>query len=220
MYYKEYPDDSWPFQYGVALLWILDILHVVISIHALYFYLVESFGNYLQVLTIIWSFRVGLFFYFFSVVDEHPELIPTAAAAHSQYANSRRRSRVCPSGLILELSERLTQRLYSLYALRVWKFGRHFHKVLPLSIFLAVVACLGAGIYGTYEMYTISTYLDIPSIRTAIYVVFSTAVAADFFIATTMCYYLHRGRSMTGFSSTTKIIVGLMRFAVMSGLTM
>ncbi|KAK0442667.1 hypothetical protein EV421DRAFT_1808283 [Armillaria borealis] len=34
-----------------------------------------------------------------------------------------------------------------------------------------------------------------------------------------MCYYLHRGRSMAGVSSTTKIIVELMRFAVMSGLT-
>lgn len=64
--------------------------------------------------------------------------------------------------------------------------------------------------------YTLSSYLEISRIsvgfdsfllnillltgsyasQTAIYVVFSTAVAADFCIAATMCYYLHRGRSM------------------------
>ncbi|KAK0488405.1 hypothetical protein IW261DRAFT_133 [Armillaria novae-zelandiae] len=68
-------------------------------------------------------------------------------------------------------------------------------------------------------MYTLSSYLDILRIRTAVYVVFSTDVLADFFIAATTCYYLHKGGTMTGFSSTTKVIVSLMRFAVMSGLT-
>ncbi|KAK0216614.1 hypothetical protein EDD85DRAFT_431864 [Armillaria nabsnona] len=33
-----------------------------------------------------------------------------------------------------------------------------------------------------------------------------------------MCYYLDKGTSMTSFSNTTKIIVGLMRLAVISGL--
>ncbi|PBK91923.1 hypothetical protein ARMGADRAFT_866699, partial [Armillaria gallica] len=54
IYYKEYPNDSWLFRYGVSKELILDTLHVAISTHALYFYLVESFGNYLQVLEIIW----------------------------------------------------------------------------------------------------------------------------------------------------------------------
>ncbi|KAK0216618.1 hypothetical protein EDD85DRAFT_869657 [Armillaria nabsnona] len=180
VYYKEYPDDSWLFRYGVALLWILDTFHVAISTHALYFYLVESFGNYIQVLKIIWSFQLQLVVNMLIVVG-----------------------------------------VQGLYAVRIWKFGRNYHKVLPWLIFLAVAACLGAGMYGAYEMYTLSSYLEISRISTAIYVVFSTAVAADFCIAATMCYYLHRGRSMARSSttSTTKIIVGLMRFAVMSGLT-
>ncbi|KAK0207372.1 hypothetical protein IW262DRAFT_663352 [Armillaria fumosa] len=178
IYYKGYPNDSWHFRYGVAFLWVLDTLHVALSTHALYFYLVQSFGNYLHMLKIIWSFRLQLIVNILIIIG-----------------------------------------VQGLYAVRVWKFGRNFHKVLPWFIFLAVAACLGAGIYGTYEMYTLSSYLQISKIKTAIYVVFSTDVAADFFIAATMCYYLHKGREMTGFSSTTKVIVGLMRFAVMSGLT-
>ncbi|KAK0220665.1 hypothetical protein IW262DRAFT_1041830 [Armillaria fumosa] len=177
IYYKGYPNDSWHFRYGVAFLWVLDTLHIALSTHVLYFHLVQSSGNYLHMLKIIWSFRLQL------IVN------------------------------IL-----ITVGVQGLYAVRVWKFGRNFHKVLPWFIFLAVAACLGAAIYSIYETYTLSSYLQISKIKTAVYVVFSTDVAADFFIAATMCYYLHKGREMTGFSSTTKVIVGLMRFAVMSGL--
>ncbi|PBK91918.1 hypothetical protein ARMGADRAFT_192765 [Armillaria gallica] len=67
--------------------------------------------------------------------------------------------------------------------------------------------------------YTVSSPFGIPTISTSIYVVFSTLAGADFFIAATMCYYLDKGTSMTSFSNTTKMIVGLMRLAVISGLT-
>ncbi|PBK91783.1 hypothetical protein ARMGADRAFT_1081203 [Armillaria gallica] len=40
---------------------------------------------------------------------------------------------------------------------------------------------------------------------------------ADFIIAGTMCFYLRKGRSMTSFTSTTKIIKGIMRLVVISG---
>ncbi|KAK0184957.1 hypothetical protein F5146DRAFT_1125345, partial [Armillaria mellea] len=190
IYYKECSKDSWPFRYGVALLWyaqhvILDTFHVAISTHALYFYLVQSFGNYIQVVKIIWSFRLQL------VVNT----------------------------LIVVVVQ-------GLYAVRIWKFGRYFHKVLSWFIFLAVAACLGEisvvimneHLNATSKAPECVTLVTSYASQTAIYVVFSTAVAADFFIAATMCYYLHRGRSMA-LCSTTKIIVGLMRFAMMSGLT-
>ncbi|KAG7443423.1 uncharacterized protein BT62DRAFT_331033 [Guyanagaster necrorhizus] len=62
IYYKLNPDDPWIFRYGIALLWILDTLHVALSTHALYFYLIQSFGNYIALLSkIIWSFPVTVF---------------------------------------------------------------------------------------------------------------------------------------------------------------
>ncbi|PBK85006.1 hypothetical protein ARMGADRAFT_1087914 [Armillaria gallica] len=30
-----------------------------------------------------------------------------------------------------------------IYAIRLWKLGRHFHKILPWSVFLAVAASFG-----------------------------------------------------------------------------
>ncbi|KAK0488408.1 hypothetical protein IW261DRAFT_347013 [Armillaria novae-zelandiae] len=177
MYYKRYPDDPWLFRYSVAMLWTLDTLHVAISTHALYFYLIESFGNYLPLFGIIWSFPLQLLVNMLIVVG-----------------------------------------VQALYAVRIWKLGLKFGMVLPWLIFLAVGASLGTGIYVIYDTYTISSFFDLPTISTSIYIVFSTLAAADFFIATTMCYYLHKGRSMTGFSGTLKIIVGLMRLVVISGL--
>ncbi|PBK91967.1 hypothetical protein ARMGADRAFT_1166122 [Armillaria gallica] len=177
IYYKQYPNDLWLFRYSVAILWILDTLHVAISTHALYFYMIESFGNYLPLFGIIWSFPLQLLVNMLIVVG-----------------------------------------VQALYAVRIWKLGLKFDMVLPWLIFLAVAASFGTGVYVIYDTYTLSSFFDIPTISTSIYIVFSTLAGADFFIAATMCYYLHKGRSMTGFSGTLKIIVGLMRLVVISGL--
>ncbi|KAK0207353.1 hypothetical protein IW262DRAFT_660514 [Armillaria fumosa] len=51
IYYKLNPNDPWIFRYSVALLLIFDALHVALSTHGLYFYLIQSFGNYLALLS-------------------------------------------------------------------------------------------------------------------------------------------------------------------------
>ncbi|KAK0457288.1 uncharacterized protein EV420DRAFT_517571 [Desarmillaria tabescens] len=178
VYYKQNPNDPWLFRYGVVSLWILDTLQVALSTHALYFYLIKSFGNYFALLRVIWSF-------------------PLQFLANMLI--------VCG--------------VQALYAVRIWKLGRHFHMVLPWFIFLAVAATFGTGLYVMYDTYTLTSFttLEIATIRTSIYAVFSTMAGADFVIAGTMCFYLHKGRSMTSFSSTIKIIGGLMRLVVISG---
>ncbi|KAK0184990.1 hypothetical protein F5146DRAFT_1144644 [Armillaria mellea] len=60
IYYKQNSNDPCLFRYAVALLWMLDTLHVALTTHALYFYLIESFGRYLSLFTIIWSFPLQL----------------------------------------------------------------------------------------------------------------------------------------------------------------
>ncbi|KAK0216605.1 hypothetical protein EDD85DRAFT_1029642 [Armillaria nabsnona] len=83
VYYKINPNDPWIFRYSVrnskpshltsahlsyvvtpvqvALLLILDTLHVALGTHALYFYLIKSFGNHLVLLSkFIWSFLLQL----------------------------------------------------------------------------------------------------------------------------------------------------------------
>ncbi|KAK0184961.1 hypothetical protein F5146DRAFT_1144608 [Armillaria mellea] len=87
IYYKQYPNDPWIFRYGVAGLWILDILHVILSTHALYFYMVESFGNDLALFSIIWSFPVP--FFPASSICERLKFILSVAAAPGWYVNRR-----------------------------------------------------------------------------------------------------------------------------------
>ncbi|KAK0226849.1 hypothetical protein EDD85DRAFT_795166 [Armillaria nabsnona] len=45
IYYKKYPHDWWVYRYCVGVLWVLDSLHVTFSTHAMYHYLVDSFGE-------------------------------------------------------------------------------------------------------------------------------------------------------------------------------
>ncbi|KAK0482973.1 hypothetical protein EDD18DRAFT_757975 [Armillaria luteobubalina] len=60
LYYKRYSDDWWFYRYSVAVLWVFDTLHVILSTHALYFYLIESFGDYLGLIKIVWSFQLDV----------------------------------------------------------------------------------------------------------------------------------------------------------------
>ncbi|KAK0185037.1 hypothetical protein F5146DRAFT_1144750 [Armillaria mellea] len=163
----------------VALLWILDTLQVALIVHALYFYLIKSFGDSAALLRIIWNVPL--------------QLLTTML---------------------------IISGVQALYAVRIWKLGRHFHVVLPWFIFLALAVTFGTGVYVMYDTYTLATFttLEISTIKVSIYTVSSTMAGADFIIAGTMCFLLHKGRSMTNFSSTTRIIKGLMRLVVMSGI--
>ncbi|KAK0471436.1 hypothetical protein IW261DRAFT_1612036 [Armillaria novae-zelandiae] len=62
IYYKNYPDDWWVYKYSVASLWILDTLHVALSTHALYYYLIDLFGNFIAIYNIVWSFKLQILF--------------------------------------------------------------------------------------------------------------------------------------------------------------
>ncbi|KAK0442498.1 uncharacterized protein EV420DRAFT_1768817 [Desarmillaria tabescens] len=104
------------------------------------------------------------------------------------------------------------------YTFRIWKRGRHFHRILPWFVVLNVVVALGTGIFSVYDAYSISSFLSIPSIKASICSVFVMAAISDFIIAFSMCYYLHKGREASAFSSTSAMILGLMRLVVISGL--
>ncbi|PBK71178.1 hypothetical protein ARMSODRAFT_954945 [Armillaria solidipes] len=105
-----------------------------------------------------------------------------------------------------------------LYAIRLWKLGRHFHKILPWFVFLAVAASLGTGIFMVYAIYKAPNFSNISSTQAAIYAVFVTVAISDFVIALMMCYYLQKSRAATNFSTTASLLLNLMRLVVVSGL--
>ncbi|KAK0187530.1 hypothetical protein F5146DRAFT_713046 [Armillaria mellea] len=178
IYYRRYPND-WPlFRYSVALLWVLDALHVVLSTQALYYYLIDMYGELLGALgNNTWSMK-------------------------------------------LQLAVNVTTIVYvqGLYATRLWKLGRHFHKILPWFVFLAVAASLGSGIFVTYEIYMTPNFAAIYTVKKSLYTFFSTIVVTDLIIALMMCYYLRKSGGDTVFSSTAAIILKLIRLILVSGL--
>ncbi|KDR65830.1 hypothetical protein GALMADRAFT_148324 [Galerina marginata CBS 339.88] len=57
-YYHTYPNDSHLHKCSVAILWILDALHLILVVHAIYTYAVTGFGNIFGLLEITWSLKL------------------------------------------------------------------------------------------------------------------------------------------------------------------
>ncbi|KAK0482966.1 hypothetical protein EDD18DRAFT_757576 [Armillaria luteobubalina] len=177
IYYKKFPHDPWYYRYSVAALWILDMLHVALNTHAIYFYLVDSFGNYLALDSVIWSFKLQVLINVIIVVG-----------------------------------------VQSLYAVRLWKLGHHFHRVIPWFIVLVIVGGCATGIAMTYDTYQLSHVSSIPTISKTVDGTFATSTSVDFIISGAMFYYLHKSTTITQFESTITLILSLMRVVVISGL--
>ncbi|KAK0229414.1 hypothetical protein EDD85DRAFT_128243 [Armillaria nabsnona] len=166
IYYKKFPHDPWYYRYSVAALWILDMLHVALNTHAIYFYLIDSFGNYLALDRVIWSFKLQVLINVIIVVG-----------------------------------------VQSLYAVRLWKLGHHFHRVIPWFI-----------VPMTYDAYKLPHVSSLPSISKTVDGTFATSTSVDFIISGAMFYYLHKSTTITKFESTITLILSLMRVVVISGL--
>ncbi|KAK0457533.1 uncharacterized protein EV420DRAFT_1643863 [Desarmillaria tabescens] len=189
IYYKKYPNDWWVCRYSVALLWIFDALHVAFTTHALYFFLIDMFGDLEGALVhSVWSFRVQIAINVLIVIY-----------------------------------------VQGLYAVRLWKLGRHFHQIFPWFASLAVAASLGAGICKSLHVlrpfgiiipdrFAVPSFFSISAMKTSIYTAFVTLATTDFVIAFMMCYYLHKSRAATNFSTTASLLLNLMRLVLVSGL--
>ncbi|PBK85021.1 hypothetical protein ARMGADRAFT_1169771 [Armillaria gallica] len=125
-----------------------------------------------------------------------------------------------------------------IYAIRLWKLGRHFHKIVPWSVFIAVAASFGntihllstispaytalllsgSAIHLSYEIYVMRNLVSISMVNASIYTFYSIIITADLIIALMMCYYLHKSRKGMHFSSMADLLLGLMRLVLVSGL--
>ncbi|KAF9039697.1 hypothetical protein BDZ89DRAFT_373631 [Hymenopellis radicata] len=56
MYFHNYPKDSHWNKISVAVLWILDTLHLTLTIHAMYTYIVDE--SHTQIIHIVWSMKL------------------------------------------------------------------------------------------------------------------------------------------------------------------
>ncbi|KIM82112.1 hypothetical protein PILCRDRAFT_485190 [Piloderma croceum F 1598] len=59
-YFVRYPRDWRVYKISVGALWILDCLHIALSIHFGYYYLITTFGNPLSLSFVVWSQKAQL----------------------------------------------------------------------------------------------------------------------------------------------------------------
>jgi len=60
LYLKSYPDDRLFQKRAVAVLWLLDTLHMALTIIEVWHYLIDSVGNYAALLDITWSYKLQI----------------------------------------------------------------------------------------------------------------------------------------------------------------
>ncbi|KIM37530.1 hypothetical protein M413DRAFT_448350 [Hebeloma cylindrosporum] len=103
----------------------------------------------------------------------------------------------------------------ALYALRIWKLGRHYSTVWPAVVAFIVAGGWGLGFTLVAKTYEATNFTNLDKMSGVVYATYSTATAIDFIIAFTMCYYLYRSRS--SFSGTNNKIVIVMRYVLITG---
>ncbi|KAK0471879.1 hypothetical protein IW261DRAFT_1571572 [Armillaria novae-zelandiae] len=194
IYYKRYPNDWWLSRYSVALLWVLDTLHVVFSTHALYFYLIDMFGDL------------------------------SGALVHSVcVCGSNNKLAKMPSYIQAQSGINVVIVIYvlGLYAIQLWK-RRHFHKVLSWFVFFTTAASLGAGIFMIYDISTTPDFSAISNIEVCHFrdqgYLRRSPDHADIRASLMMCYYLHNIRAALISSTTACYVLNLMRLVIVSGL--
>jgi len=174
LYYQNYHNDWHVQKYSVALLWVLDTLHLSLTIAAVYHYLINSFGLTPALELVVWTFKL----------------------------------QIAVNIVIICVVQ-------TLYAIRVWKLGRHNQRIWPILVALVVVSGYAIGIVLAVKTYRISTWADISEMSWVIYASFAWTTANDVVIAIAMCFYLIRSRSE--FSGTNNKIIVIVRMILASG---
>ncbi|KII84126.1 hypothetical protein PLICRDRAFT_370538 [Plicaturopsis crispa FD-325 SS-3] len=68
-YYTNYHDDFLHIKMGVALLWLIDALHLVFGTHFVYYYLITELAEPLEIfLRLVWSFKAQIVMNVVSIV--------------------------------------------------------------------------------------------------------------------------------------------------------
>ncbi|PBK84962.1 hypothetical protein ARMGADRAFT_1087867 [Armillaria gallica] len=233
IYYRDYPNDWQLYRYSVGILWVLDAFHLSLTIHVIYHYTVDSFGDYVALGNVVWSVRISVLtagaipYIFFTPRSLKLQILVNVVIIVFV-------QRYCVSIPAMTLTTHSVP--HSLYAVRLWKLGRYFHRFLPCIVIFVVTGGFAVGVMIVYKTfvprlslypseahavagrYCITTFTGLALIDWAVDISFATATGIDFFISFAICYYLHKSRSISEFSSTNSRLLVLMWFVLMSGL--
>ncbi|KAF8347263.1 hypothetical protein F5887DRAFT_1174971 [Amanita rubescens] len=194
LYYKNFPRDQMFQKCAVALLWILDSLHMILTIIEFWHYLIDSFGDYDALIALHWSFSLQL---------AAGVLIILVVQRHVLGVSC-----VCLTFDILILS--------SLYTRRIWILSSNRYQRIWSWILIAVLmASYTAGFIFLVDLNKVSTLVQLSRLRWSI--IFGLAISSfdDVLLAAAICHLL--SLRQTAFEETKSKIWTIMSYAVVSG---
>ncbi|KAK0226799.1 hypothetical protein EDD85DRAFT_958562 [Armillaria nabsnona] len=177
---------------------LLDALHVALTTHALYHYLIDLFGDYTGLDQIVWSLIL---------VSNHE----AAPNCNINLASNTYRCNYYHGGPSYVRSQDLEIRSQLWENPTVVYIDNNDSKVLNVTV------AFGTGIFSIYDIYSSSSFGMLPDTKASICFIYSIPPIVDFIITFAMFYYLHKCRDASSFSSTYTIVLGLMRLIVLSG---
>lgn len=188
-YYCKFSKD-WIFQkFVVAFLLLLDILHTFLTVLAIYYYLINNFGDIGALQYLSWSFKWQAY-----INVSHP--------IKFRYPSLCRQV-----GIILTVQ--------GLYTWRVYLLGQHFSLIWPGIILTLVAMGWGVGIVFLIKSSALESFVEINKLQGLLKGVFFCPTIIDFAIATAICYYLRT--SCTSFQRTNNKIFRIIKYVLISG---
>lgn len=196
-YYTTHRKDYLLNKFSVALLWILDSLHLSLTIMAMYHYLIESFGLHIELEIVHWSYKLQI------VVN-----IVIVVFVHTLYA-----IRVWKLECLLSKSSNVaTSRDQNLLGRPV---GWNLSFILFVLVCFVIVVGYATGIALAIKTFSIHRFVDIESISWIIIASFACSTLIDFILSTAMCYYLTSTK--TSLSKINNKIITITRLTFASG---
>ncbi|KAF7980218.1 hypothetical protein HWV62_39327 [Athelia sp. TMB] len=191
-YFNRFPRDWIIHRASVAGLCLLDTVHLALSIHLGYYYLVENFTNPSALLTIVWSLKAQIAINVLIIM-----WVQSLYALRVWKLGNGHRQRLLPA-------------LVSFVAVLgygMWYFDHQ--KALILSFMIA------SGLVLVVFTYKVEAFAKLVTISWAIIMAFAVATVGDICVSGAMCYYLQKSRS--GFSRTDSKISLLIQYTLASG---
>ncbi|CAK5267250.1 unnamed protein product [Mycena citricolor] len=183
--------DPWLLKAAVGSIWLLDTLHLVFAIWAIFFYTVFCFGKPAALLEIHWAAKVG------------SRYSRAKVTLNLRFQDSRRLER--GSSMLRATAETVSDSAFQVvivllvqvfYVYRVWRLSG-LKKRGVVSIAIVAVLCGAAfGLLLAVKTVQASSFLELsrPDLSVATQASFAVATAVDFAIAGTMCYYLYSSK--------------------------
>ncbi|KAG1861748.1 hypothetical protein DFJ58DRAFT_744158 [Suillus subalutaceus] len=177
----------------VSLLWTLDAVHLALTVHCVYYYLVINFANFGALTEVVWSFRLQIVFNVLIVY-----------VIHLLYSH---RIWIGISSLPMHLGLDTTDAANLV--------GRHRSIIFRIIPGIVIVLASGVAITLVWAVYNHNPAMGLFLDRWTVYMALGAACFVDIVLTTSLWYLLASSR--TGFSQTDCLIARLISYTIDSG---